>query len=219
MLEINVVQGYSYDEAHDGYGDSSKMESNVIRNRFDVAILELFQAHENQMLSNTGISTRGFTWSDEVSGTNVHSTNFAGMNTASMVTTGRWSSPREDFSALLSDDGHGVSSFDVFDAFPSDDVFLDGVRNGYAFIENQNLGSVNYEIYDAADKGRPNSRNDTTSRGGAKPSLDIQSEYQKESYSSPKSTRLGSESFGITNAIHDAIHDVMVAYEVGDFRG
>ena len=215
MLELQKMQNYSYDEAHTGYGDSGKMETNVIRNGYDLAVLELIQSRQDEMFSNSGIGARGFTWSDDSFDTYIHASQFAGMNTARVVTTGSWSSPREDFASILGNDGHAVFSFDTFDSVPTDRVFLDGVRNGYALIEDRNFGSVDHQVDNAGYAGRPDSGHDAAAQWSAEPGLNIQSKNQDQSNSGTDGARFGSENFGIAHASHDGI----VAQESGDSRG
>ena len=214
-LEMKEMQSYSYDEAHDGYGDSRWLNSRNVLSGYDFAALEILQTRQDQMFRDSGISTRGFTWSDDVFRTNVHAANFAGMDAASMVATGSWSSPSKDFLTIASNDRSAVTSLNILDVAPTDGVFLDGVRNGYAFVENNNFGFINDEVNHAAKADRPNGSNEAASKAGAHPSLDIESDYQNQNYSSTESARLGSEDFGATHALHD----VIVAHEGGDFRG
>ena len=198
MLKVNEMQSYSYDEAHCGYGDSSKMESNTVLNGYHVAMSELLETRQNQVLRNAGVGARGFTWTDDFS--NVHSANFAGMNTSGVVATGSWSSPSKDFAAIIGDDGHAVSSFDFINAIPTDGVFLDGVRNGYALIEDRNFGSVNHEVDNAAKTARPDESYETTFEASAKPGLNIQSSYQSQNNASANGAGFSSEDFGITHS-------------------
>ena len=221
MLEMKLTQSHSYDEAHYGYGNANVVEFNSGLSRYEVATFELFQSRQNQMFGDARIGARRFTWSDDSNGTNIHSTNFAGMNTARVVSTGSWSSPSEDFFTVTSDYGHAVASFDVINLAPADRVFLDGVRNGYAFIEDRDFGAVDNQINDTAKAGRPDSRNDAASGSAAEPRLNIQSQNQKQNETGTESARFGSEDFGIahTQFTDPAHHDVMVAYYGGDFRG
>jgi len=209
------MQCYSYDEAHAGYGDSNTMEANVIRGGYDFAALELIQSRQDQMLSNSGIGARGFTWSNDSFGTYIHASQFAGMNTARVVTTGSWSSPREDFASIFSNDGHAVFGFNTFNIVPTDREFLDGVRNGYAFIEDRQLGSVDHKIDDASYAGRPNSGHNAAAHWCAEPGLNIQSKNQDQGNSGTNGARFGSENFGIAHAGHDGI----LSQESGDYRG
>jgi len=215
MLKLQQMQSYSYDEAHTGYGDSGKMEANAIRNSADIAALELIQSRQDEMFSNSGIGARGFAWSDDSFGTYIHTSQFAGMNTSGVVTTRGWSSPREDFAAVLSNDGHAVFGFDTFDRVPTDRVFLDGVRNGYSLIENRDFGSVDHQVDNAGYASRPDSGHDAAAQWGAEPGLNIQSKNQGQSNSGTDGARFGSENFGIAHTGHDGI----VAQESGDSRG
>jgi len=218
LLETKQVQSYSYDEAHSGYGDANVVEFDSGLRRFDVTAFELFQSRQNQMFSNTGVSSRRFTWSDDSYSTDFHATYFAGMDASSVVATGSWSSPSEDFFAGASNDGHAVPGFDFIDITPADHIFLHGVRNGYAFIENRDFGAIDNQVDDAAKAGRPDSRNNATSQTAAHPRLNIEAKNQHKNEASTISTRLSSEDFGIAHA-HFIDHEVMVAYQGGDLRG
>jgi hypothetical protein len=218
LLETKQMQSYSYDEAHCGYGNANEVELSFRGNGFDGASFELFHSRQNQMFGNTRISSRGFTWSDNSGSTNIHTADFAGMDTSGVIATGSWSGPRIDFTTIVSDDGHAVPSFDINDISPADRVFLDGVRNGYAFIEDCNFGTIDHQVDDTAKTRRPDDRNDTAPHVAAQPSLNIQSEYQHKNKTGTESARFGSEDFGVAHP-HFIDHEVIVAYYGGDFRG
>jgi hypothetical protein len=218
LLEMQQMQNYSYDEAHSGYGDANVVEFDYGLRRFNVTAFELIQSGQNQMFSDTRVSAGRFTWSDDSLRSNVHSANFAGMDASGVVATGSWSSPSEDFFAGVSNNGHAVPGFDFIDITPADYIFLDGVRNGYAFIENRDFGAIDNQVDDTAKAGRPDSRNNATSQTAAHPRLNIEAKNQHKNEASTISTRLSSEDFGIAHA-HFIDHEVMVAYQGGDLRG
>ena len=188
------------------------MESDSFFDGYDAALTELFQTSQNQMFSNAGIGTRGFTWTDDSFSSNVHSAQFAGMNTAGVITTRGWSSPSEDFFSVMRHDRHAVSGLYFIDAIPTDGVFLDGVRNGYALVENDNFWPINNKVDNTAETARPDSSHDAAMKIATEPCLDIQTEYQYQNNSGTDGARFGSENLGIA-------HAVMVSYESGDFRG
>jgi hypothetical protein len=198
MLKMNQMQNYSYDEAHCGYGDSREAVVDVAGNGYEIAAAELFQAHQDQMLRNSGIGAGGFSWADDFA--DVHSANFAGMNTSGMVATRSWGSPREDFATVVGNNRHAVSSFDFINVIPANRVFLDGVRNGYALIEDRNFGSENNKVNNAAKAGRPDKGYDAAGESTAEPILNIQSGYQSQHNASADGAGFGAEDFGIAHA-------------------
>ena len=206
------MQSYSYDEAHSGYGDSSPLKSSAVLYRFDAAVPELFQASQYQVFGNAGVSARGFTWPNDSLGANVHSADFTRMDTARVVPAWSWGSPSENFFSIIGNDGHAVSGFDFIDTIPSDSEFLDGVRNGYALVENDNFWPINNKVDNTAETARPDSSHDAAMKIATEPCLDIQTEYQYQNNSGTDGARFGSENLGIA-------HAVMVSYESGDFRG
>ncbi len=209
---MREMQSYTYDEAHAGYGDSGQSDLNAVLNWKDASMSELFQTSQNQMFSNAGIGTRRFAGANNSFGANVHATHLTGMNTSSVISTGGWSSPSEDFFSIVLNDGHAVPGFNFIDAIPANGVFLDGVRNGYALIEDCNFGAINNQVNGSAEEGGPDKGYEAAFSATRKPSLDIQSEYQKQNYAGAKSAGFGSEYLGIS-------HDAMVTYESGDFGG
>ena len=209
---MREMQSYTYGEAHAGYGDSRQSDLNAVLNWNDASVSELFQTSQNQMFSNTGIRTRRFAGANDSFRANVHAAHLTGMNASSVIPTGGWSSPSEDFFSIVFNDGHAVFGFDFIDAIPADRVFLDGVRNGYALIEDCNFGAINNQINDSAEEDGPDKGYEAAFSTTRKPSLDIQSEYQKQNYAGAKSAGFGSEYLGIS-------HDAMVTYESGDFGG
>lgn len=198
VLEVDEMQNYANQEARYGYGDSSQAINNAALNGYEVAGAELLQARHNKMFSNARIGARGVTWSDDFA--QFHSSNFAGMNAASVVSTGGWRSPGKYFSPISGDDGHAVSSFNVFDQIPSNRVFLDGVRNGYALIEHSDLGFVDHQVDDAAKAGRPDEGHNAARKTAGEPILNIQSDYQSQNYASAYRAGFGSEDFGVTHS-------------------
>jgi hypothetical protein len=218
LLETKQVQSYSYDETHCGYGNASEAEMGFRSSGYEIAAFELFQSRQNQMFGDTGISSRRFTWPDDSYSTDAHATYFAGMDASGMVATGSWRGPSVDFTSFVRNDGHAVPGFDFIDITPADRVFLDGVRNGYAFIEDRDFGAIDNQVYDAAKTSRPNTRNNAAAQTAASPRLSVEAKNQNENKTSTVSTRLSSEDFGITHS-RFADHEVMVAYYGGDFRG
>ena len=198
MLKMNQVQNYSYDEAHCGYGNSREVISDFAENGYDVAAAELFQARQDQMLGNSGVRAWGFSWADDLA--NVHSANFAGVNTSGVIATGSWSSPREDFATIVGSDRHAVLGLDLINVIPTDRVFLDGVRDGYALIEDRDFGSVNHQVNNAAKTGRPDKSYDAARESAAEPILNIQPGYQGHHNSSADGAGFGAEDFGIAHA-------------------
>ena len=212
------MQSYSYDEAHSGYGDSRPLKSSAVLYRFDAAVPELFQASQYQVFSNAGVSARGFTWPNDSLGANVHSADFTRMDTARVVPAWSWGSPSENFFSIIGNDGHAVSGFDFIDTIPSDSEFLDGVRNGYALIEDRNFGFVDNQINNSAEKSGPHEGDNVTSQGTGKPGLNIQGQNQQKNYAGTNGAGFGSDNLGVADATHN-YHDYMVSYESGDFRG
>ena len=209
MLKMNQMQNYSYDETRCGYGDSHDSISDRILDGYDIAAFELLQARQEKVLSNAGIGSRGFTWSDDFS--NSHASNFAGMNTSSVISSWSGGRPSKDFSTVMGDDRGAVPSFDTFDVVPTNGVFLDGVRNGYALVEDRDLGFVNHEIDNAGNEGRPDEGHNTAGKTAAKPILNIKTSNQNQNNSGADGARFGSEDFGVT---HDAIFS-----DLGQLRG
>ncbi len=197
MLKVNQVKDYSYDEAHCGYGDSRKSINDATFNSYDPASTKLFQAHIYQVLRNSGVGARRFSGAHDL--TQLHSANLAGMNPSGVVTAGGWSSPSKDFTTIKSEDGHAVLGFDFIDLIPADVEFLDGVRNGYALIEDENLWFINDEINDAAEENRPNQSDYAASERAVKPSLNIQSTNQNQDYASAYSAGFGSKDFRVSH--------------------
>ena len=197
QLEMNQVKRYSYDEAHCGYGDSKKMEFGGVLNRHDIAVTEFFQSSEHEMLGNTRVGSRRFTWSDNFF--EPHSADFARVDAPRMVATGSWGSPSKDLSPISGDNGHAVSSFNIFDQIPSDRVFLDGVRNGYAFIENRNFGFVNNQVNDATKKSGPYKGHNAAGKIATEPILNIHPGNQYQNNGGADGAGFGPENFGVTH--------------------
>jgi hypothetical protein len=195
MLKVDQMQNYSYDEAHCGYGNSSDAIGNATSNGSNIAGFEFFPSRQDEMFSNTGVSSRRFSGSDDFS--NFHSANFAGMNTSSVISTRSGGGPRKDFTAIVGNDRHAVSGFDLFNDIPTDRVFLDGVRNGYALIEEGDFWSVDNKINHTAKAGRPDEGNNAASKTSRKPILNIQSSDQSQNYAGAYSAGFGSKDFGI----------------------
>ncbi len=221
MLKMNEMQSYSYDEAHAGYGDAGQVNTGALLTRQDVAQFKFFEARENQMFGDAGVGAGRLSWSDYSLGSNIHSANFTWVDASSMVPTGSWGSPSENFFTAISNDGHAISSFDLIDVIPTNGVFLDGVRNGYALIEDRNFWSINNQINDATEECGPSERDDIASERSSNPRLNIQSEYQNQHNASAKSAGFSSEYFGIAHIDCPAqiSHEYMVSHESGEFRG
>jgi hypothetical protein len=121
------------------------------------------------------------------------------MNASGMVATRGWSGPCENFATVVGNNRHAVSSFDFINVIPSDRVFIDGVRNGYAFVEDRDFGPVNNEVNNATKAGRPGKSNETAFRRTAEPILNIQSGYQGQHDASADGAGFGAEDFGIAH--------------------
>jgi hypothetical protein len=140
------------------------------------------------------------------------------MDAASVVPAWSWGSPSENFLSIFGNDGHAISGFDFIDTIPSDSEFLEGVRNGYALIEDRNFGFVDNQIDNSAEKSGPHESDNVTSQRTGKPGLNIQGEDQHKNYAGTNGAGFGSENLGVADATYN-FHDYMVSYESGDFRG
>lgn len=209
---MRKMQSYSYDEAHTGYGDSNQMELDVIGNRHDGAVTKFFQPAQDQVFGDSGISSWRFTWPHYSLGSDLHSTDFTGMNASGVISTWGGGSPRENLAAFMSNNRHAVSGLDFIDTIPADGVFLDRIGDDDAFIENRDFWSENYEIDNAGHKGRPDGSHNIASQRSAHPTLNVESEYQDQGNAGADGARFGAEDFGIG-------HNAILTYEVGDYRG
>jgi hypothetical protein len=214
-LELEQMQRYSYSESSQSYGDSSETVANFGYSTDYLALAEGVQSQIGEMFSYPGIASRGFSWADDSFSAHGHSANFAGMDSASVVSTGSWSSPSKDFAAIVQLNRHAVSGFDVFDFAPANSEFLDGVRNGYALVEEENCGFVNHKVDNATYAGGPNGGDYTAAPAAGEPRLNIQTENQNQNYGRTYGAAFGSEEFGIGNRTG---HEVMVSQESGDSR-
>lgn len=218
-LELNQMQSHSYNESSQSYGDSSSSVVNAIYGADYLALAECAQSQVGEMFGYAGVATRGFSWADDSFSSDIHSANFAGMNASAVIAAGSWSSPSKDFATIFGLDGHAVPSFDVLNIAPADRVFLDGVRNGYALVEEKNFGFVNNEIDNSGYEGRPNRCDETAFPATREPGLNIETEYQYENYRRTDGTALRSEEFNVASSEALIVgHKSMVAQESGDSR-
>ena len=197
MLRIQEIEQRTNDEARNGYGDPQQSVFNCAWDGFDFVNLEFFPSSDDQMFGHSGVGSRGISWADDLP--QVHSADFARVDAPRMVATGSWGSPSKDLSPISGDNGHAVSSFNIFDQIPSDRVFLDGVRNGYAFIENRNFGFVNNQVNDATKKSGPYKGHNAAGKIATEPILNIHPGNQYQNNGGADGAGFGPENFGVTH--------------------
>ena len=132
----------------DGFGSSSWL---------DARGFEGFESQLREVASLPRITTWGFAGTDQPVVTDLHSFNFRGMQTAGVVSTGSWSSPRpDDLSFDLQT--HGVLGFDALDFIPTQSLALKGIDNGDSFIEVDHTWTVEEQVSASKNKSAPQKR-------------------------------------------------------------
>ena len=121
----------------DRHCNCSQDDRGSIKNftEFTVTFREFLPTTSGQVSRNTRITSRRFTKSNRTLTSDIHSSNFAGMNFSSVVSTRSWSGPSvNNLSSSLNT--HGVPSFDGADIAPTDVVTPEWINNFDSIIRN-----------------------------------------------------------------------------------
>ena len=121
----------------DRHCNCSQDDRGSIKNftEFTVTFREFLPTRSGQVSRNTRITSRRFTKSNRTLTSDIHSSNFAGMNFSSVVSTRSWSSPSvNNLSSSLN--AHGVPGFDGADISPTNVVTPEWIYNFDSIIRN-----------------------------------------------------------------------------------
>ena len=115
----------------------------------------------------SGVGSRAIACSDDIVLFEVETTNLALMNTSAVIPTGRRSGESLNFSlgsqAIVGNDAHRVSSFNILDILPTDSMFGERVDYLDSFIEENDYRVYEELIGNRASKKTPNRCNGAAS--------------------------------------------------------
>lgn len=122
--------------------------------RVSIRNSKIFQTLRSQVGGGSTVSSRTFTWTNQTSSPYLHSFNFAGMHTSSVVSTRSWSGPSVNrFSTHKNT--HGVLGFNTFHSVPTHGDLIERVSNPDSFVKELNLGPVENQIDQIRRKNTP----------------------------------------------------------------
>ena len=200
LLEANNVERNTKHQAYNGYGNTDEVISDRAFNSEDAFFDEVIQSHLSDVFGDARITSWGFPGSQSSFATNFESTQFTWMDISSVVSTWSGSSPRID-SFSMDNNGHAVSGFDGINLIPSESEFLDGVRNGYAFVKENNFRAEENLVDDRAYEDRPDRSDDSSAYTVAQPRLNIDSQNQHSESAHHEVASFRSENFWIGHEV------------------
>lgn len=134
-------------------------------------LFELFQSDSSQSGDLSRSSARRITWAQREAMVDSDSTNFALMNSSSVIAPRSWCSegenglagraiPGERFDRLSDANRHGVADINSYNFLPTDNHFVEGVDDGDALIKDDHSRSYEDQVGNRAEQGRPEGRSD-----------------------------------------------------------
>ena len=133
-----------------GYASKSFMKFDS----FNIGVPKVLPIASSNINCHTRMGARGFTGSHHGSVINFHSSDFAGMNTPSVVSARGWSSPSIKMFAQIKN-GHGVFAFDFFNIIPAKTHSGKWVMKRQAFSKKDYLWSDEYGVSNLRSEKTP----------------------------------------------------------------
>ena len=113
-----------------------------------------FQSKDGKISRRSTVSSRTITRSNKSSSADIHALNLTGMDSTTVVSPRRGSSPRiNSFIAHL--DTHGVFSFDALDSLPTYSNLIEWISNSDSLIKEFDLGSMQNQVNQSYREGSP----------------------------------------------------------------
>jgi len=167
-------------------------------------LVELFQAQLREIAGLATITAWGFTGSDLIIESDIHTLDLAGMNTSRVVSTWRGSGPGIDgLSGNL--DAHRVSGLDCLNPMPTNGDLLQGIGDADSLIEDLNLWMDEEQVRAAQDKACPRDRNKVSLDAAGSNSFYDKSQNNEGSNASGEPDRARAIKKDITSRTHRAI--------------
>lgn len=154
------IKDYPQKKTANQSNDSNIIENNSRLDCFNVFNgVKGFQASTRQISRRTTVSSRAFARSNQPINSDVHSFNFTGMNTSTVVSTWCWSGPSVNI-FIGNGDTHGEFSFDTLNQLPTSNELIEGIYNSDSFIKELNLGSMQNHVNELGGENPPSQGQD-----------------------------------------------------------
>lgn len=157
MSNLELRQRHSEGGNHQDHQDRKttvvKVRSRVTRTRI-TSRHESLLANATEGNSNARVSAGRFASSHVERIWNFQSSEFGGMDAASVISAGSLSSPRVDLLSLYLDI-HRVASVNLLDAIPADCDLSQRIGDADTFIKEGHLGANEGQMKDVADQSAP----------------------------------------------------------------
>lgn len=157
MSNLELRQRHSEGGNHQ---DNQDRKTTVVKVRSRVTRTRITSRHESLLAnategnSNARVSAGRFASSHVERIWNFQSSEFGGMDAASVISAGSLSSPRVDLLSLYLDI-HRVASVNLLDAIPADCDLSQRIGDADTFIKEGHLGANEGQMKDVADQSAP----------------------------------------------------------------
>ena len=136
------------------YEDAGMIYSLTRLSRIYSTLVESFKAQLCQVASLAGVTTWGFTGTNQAAVTEFHALHLRGMNASRVIPARSWSSPSaDDLSVGLN--SHAVLSFDTFHSIPTECVSSEGVYDCDSLVKIDDARMNKEEIGTPHNEGAP----------------------------------------------------------------
>ena len=147
--------------------DNQNEQSIFIRNSAAVttvrtsSVSKTLKSHDGKVSSSTTVSSRTITRSNKSIDTNIHSLDFTGMDSSTVISAGSGSSPSvNNFAANLN--AHSVFSIDAFNSLPTHSDLIKWISDSDSLIKEFDLWSMQNHIAQSCCENSPDCCNEAS---------------------------------------------------------
>ena len=209
FLEAKSVEGERQNQGSKCDACSKVVDGHSALATNESHLLEILEAQFSDVASLPAITSWGFAGSDLAIETDIHTLDFTLMNAARVISTGGWSRPSVDNFAA-DGDAHRVTSFDRFNAIPTNGNTLQGIGDRDALIKDCHCGMDEEQVGTAQYKSSPSDGDKVTLDSAGRDRLDNQSKNNDSGNACAKPNGAWSISQNVTH-----LHSVILSQQSG----